>query len=188
MKVFLVAATVIVAMILITSSAVFFDYLNFQNECNKFENGIEAQYNDNRNVYDNGWKTVVEKAQVPQMYTKQLKELYHEAITGRYGPEGSKALFQFIKEQNPTLDPSIFVQIQQSIEVFRNRFAQSQTELVSRKQEYKNSLTTTIHGRFYNMFASYPKIDLVKYDIVTSGRTEQAFETKKDEPLKLDGN
>lgn len=186
MKVFLIIAMVVVVVVFVVGGSLLVDYLNFQNECNKFENGIEAQYNDNRSVYDNGWKTVVEKAQVPKMYTAQLKELYHEAITGRYGPDGSKALFQFIKEQNPTLDPAIFVQIQQSIEVFRNRFAQAQTELVSRKQEYKNSLTTNIRGRLYNNLAGYPKIDLAKYDIVTSGRTEEAFETKKDEPIKLE--
>ena len=161
-------------------------YIGFQNTCNDFEIQIQAQYTDNQNVYDNGFKEVLEKSQVPRMYTNQLKELYQEAMTSRYGAEGSQALFQFIQEQNPTLDPSIFVQIQQSIESFRKRFQQAQTELVSRKQAYDRYTKATTSGRFYNLLGGYPKIDMEQYAIVTSDRTENVFRTKKDEPLKLE--
>jgi hypothetical protein len=33
--------------------------------------------------------------------------------------------------------------------------------------------------------SGFPHIDLSKYDIVTSDRTEKAFTTKKDEAIKL---
>lgn len=165
--------------------SVVFGYIGFTNNANRYEVTIKAQYTDNKNVYDNGWKTVQEKAQVPELYTAQLKELYDNAMTGRYGEDGSKALFQFIKEQNPTLDSKLFIQIQQSVETFRNRFQQAQTELVSKKQAYESYLTATTSGRFYNMFASYPHIDMSKFDIVTSDKTETDFSTKRAEPLDL---
>ena len=103
----------------------------------------------------------------------------------RYGAEGSKALFQFIQEQNPTMDSAIFVQIQQSVEGFRRRFQQAQTELVAKKQEYQNLLTATVNGRFFNQFTGYPHIDLTKFDIVTSDATESAFEQKRAGEIKL---
>src|SRR3989344_9702762 len=87
-------------------------FVGFQNEANRNENGIKAQYDNNRNVYDNGWKKVKEMAQVPELYTEQLKDLYDGTMTGRYGPNGSQALLQFIQEQNPSLDATLFRQIQ----------------------------------------------------------------------------
>jgi hypothetical protein len=169
----------------VTGASLFFGYISFGNEANRFENSITAAYTNNQNVYDNGWKTVMEKAQVPDQYTKQLKELYTGTMTGRYGPNGSQALLQFIKEENPKLDPSMYVQIQQSVEIFHNQFSQAQTELVSRKQEYRNLYTGTTHGRFYNLIAHYPHIDLSKYDVVTSEKTQQDFGTKKAPTLQL---
>jgi len=159
-----------IAVLLATSLA--FGYVNFGNEANRSENGIVAAWTNNKNVYDNGWKTVMEKAQVPKEYIGQMKDVYDGVMKGRYGPNGSQALLQFIKEQNPTIDASVYRDIQQAVEIFHNQFAQAQTELVSRKQEYQNLLTGTMHGRFYNLVAHYPHIDLSKYDIVTSTKTE----------------
>jgi type II secretory pathway pseudopilin PulG len=181
----LVAVLVVLGIALLFGVSLVFGYIGFGNEANRFENGITAAYSNNQNVYDNGWKTVMEKAQVPNQYAKQLKELYTDTMTGRYGPSGSKALLQFIKEENPKLDPSIYVQIQQSVEIFHNQFTQAQTELVSRKQEYQNLYTGTMHGRFYNLIAHYPHIDMSKYDIVTSEKTQQDFGTKKAPKLEL---
>jgi len=163
----------------------FVGYIGFGNTANQHENGIKAQYKDNQNVYDNGWKEVKEKAQVPDMYTDDLKKVYDGVMRGRYGEKGSQALLQFIKEQNPQLSPELYKQIQQSIESFRKRFTQSQTELVARRQAYENFLTATYSGRFYNMVGGYPRINLTEYDIVTSEETERVFDQKKADELKL---
>jgi hypothetical protein len=160
-------------------------YLGFSNNANGFEVDIKAKYTDNQNVYDNGWKRVTEVAQVPAMQVAGLKELYDGAMKGRYGAEGSKAMFQFIKEQNPTLDQSTYVTLQREIERFRMDFQANQTKLISQKQTYERFLTATTNGRFYNMVGGYPRIDLSKYDILTSDRTDAAFKTKKEEPLQL---
>jgi hypothetical protein len=160
-------------------------FFGFQNDANRFENDIRAQYSVNQNVYDNGWKMVREKAKVPVIYEEQLEKLYKSALDARYGDQGAKGLLLFIKEQNPQLDPAVYTQVQQAVEIFRKSFEQSQTELVSRKQTYSNYLTATYSGRFYNMFSSYPHLDLTKYDIVTSEKTEQDFSTKKAQELEL---
>ncbi len=162
-----------------------FGYVGFSNDANKFEVDIQAKYTDNKNVYDNGWKKVKEAAQVPDLQVEALQKVYASAMQGRYGADGSKAVFQFIKEQNPTIDQTTFIKIQQDIEAFRNEFQSNQTRLVSRKQAYQTFLTATSNGRFYNMLGGYPHIDLSKFDIVTSEKTETDFATKKSEPLTL---
>lgn len=160
-------------------------YLDFSNTANGFETDIKAKYTNNRNVYDNGWKKVKEVAQVPDLQTEALQKVFATALSSRYGKDGSKALWQFITEQNPNLDQRTFLKIQQDVEAFRIEFTSNQTGLVSQKQAYERFLNATTAGRFFNSFANYPKIDLSLYDIVTSDKTEQDFKTKKAEPLNL---
>lgn len=175
----------ILGLVVFTFVTLVLGYIGFSNTANGFEADIKAKYTDNKNVYDNGWKRVKELAQVPELQTEALQKLYDSALKSRYGAEGSRALFQFITEQNPQLDQSTFRAIQQNIESFRREFAANQTRLVSIKQQYERFLTATTGGRFYNTFGGYPRIDLSQFDIVTSEKTEQDFENKKSEPLNL---
>jgi hypothetical protein len=159
--------------------------VGYRNGAVRFENAIEASYTNNQNVYDNGWKEVKEKAQVPTLAESQLEKLYKSALQGRYGDKGSQAVVQFIQEQNPHLEPALYVQIQQSVEAFRRSFTSHQTTLISQKQAYKNYLDASISGIVFNGFFGFPHIDLTKFDIITSDQTQQDFETKKSQPIEL---
>ena len=183
MKFFAIGAACFVGLILILAISLGLGYIDFGNTANQFENQVQAKYKDNQNVYDNGWKEVREKAQVPDAYASDMERLYKDLIQGRQGSPNE--LFRMIKEANPTLDSKLYVQIQQSIESFRQSFKQAQTELVSVKQEYQNYLTATTSGRFYNMLGHYPHIDLSKFDIVTSDQTQKAFDTKKADEIQI---
>jgi len=159
--------------------------LNFRSECITQEAGVKAQYKQNQNNYDNMWKKFLEASQVNKAYADDLKELYKNTMIGRYGADGSKATFQFIKEHNPTLDPQTYVKLQAMIEAGRNGFEAEQKQLLDKKREYESFLGTP-SASVFNLFFGYPKIDLDKFDIVTSSKTEKVFEDKKDdEPLKL---
>jgi len=83
-------------------------YISASNDGVRFEATIKAKYQNAQNIRANYGQKVLEAAQVPGMYKQDLKEITDSAITNRYGAEGSKAVFQFIKEQNPTIDASMY--------------------------------------------------------------------------------
>lgn len=156
----------------------------FRSDCIKAEAGIKAQYSENQNNYDNMWKTFREQAQVSSMYVNDLKKVFDGAIQGRYGKDGSKAVFQFLQEHNPNLDSSVYTKLQASIEAGRNRFEAEQKQLLDRKREYEVLLGSTA-AIFVNPLLGFPRIDLSKFDIVTSEQTQKAFEEKKAGEIEL---
>ncbi|ACV50109.1 conserved hypothetical protein [Delftia phage PhiW-14] len=127
---------------------------------------------------------VVEIAQVPEMSKDHILETAKAAIEGRYGPGGSKAVFQAIREVNPTVDPALYVKVQQVIDSERNKFVVSQQAVLDRKAAYETMLNSTWSG-IWLKFAGYPKMDLNVIKAVSSDRADQAFDTGKEGPIKL---
>ena len=161
------------------------NYISYANYGNQAEVAIKAKYADNENVYANGTQKVVEIAQVPAMYTKDLERIVKAAIQGRYGNNGSQATFQWIQEQNPNLDPAMYGKIQQVIEAFRNEFKVAQTGLLDQCRTYEAARGNVWSG-FWLRIAGYPKMDITNMcTIVTTDKARQTFDTKRDSGIKL---
>ena len=171
-----------IASILVVIIAIF-SVIGTNNDCVRMEAGIKAQYSQNQNNYDNMWKKFREASSVASMYTDDLKKVYDSAIKGRYANSG-KVMMNWIKEHNPSFDASMYKNLQVMIESGRNTFESNQKMLLDKKMIYETSI-----GSFPTVFVArilgFPKIDLAKYDIVTSGQTQDAFETKKADTIKL---
>ncbi len=188
----LVAVGAVGGVFLLLIIGLVFGYVGFSNDANGFEVDIPAQYQQMKNVYDNGWKQVMETSQVADNYTEQMKDVWQAALTGRYGSKGSQAVLQFIKEANPNIDPSLEKKVQEQIESFHSTFSASQTKIISEKQAYGRYLQATTSGRFYNSVGHYPHIRCGvpdgtedKYAILTSDKTETDFQLHKSGPLDL---
>jgi hypothetical protein len=93
-------------------------------------------------------------------------------------------MFQFIQEQNPTIDSTVYTQLQRMIEAGRIDFANSQTRLIDQKRVYQTALGSFWQGMWMRV-AGFPKINLDDYKIVTNSHTENAFSTGTEEPIKL---
>jgi|SRR5690349_24974266 len=180
----LIAGIVVACVLGFGGCAVVGTVVSTNNKLVSLESGIKAQYDQDRNNYSNYFNKLKESAQVPDMYTDKLKEVWDKALTGRYGDKGSQAVFQMITESNPNVDHSMFKQLQQVIEAGRNSFEADQKMLLDKKRVYEVTLNSFPESLIAG-FLGFPKIDLSKYDIVTNEETEEAFRTKKAGPINL---
>lgn len=159
-------------------------YISYANYGNRTEKALAAKLEDNQNIYANGTRRIIEVAQVPTMYRQDVERVFTAALQGRYGADGSQAMFQWLQEQNPQLDPSIYRRVQQVMEQFRNEFQLGQRELIDQRRSYETSLGNVWSGIWLRM-AGYPSVDLKKFDIVTTDTAAETFRTKRDDGVNL---
>lgn len=176
----IIALIVLVMVIIVAASS----YISAKNYGVRTENALRAKVENNENIYAQGTQKILEIAQVPAMYRDDLAKIVTAAIQGRYGNNGSQATFQWIQEQNPTIDAGMYTKIQQTIEAFRNEFQNNQTQMLQMRATYENALGYFWQGMWLSI-AGYPKIDLSKYTIVTTDTARQTFETKRDAGIQL---
>ncbi len=157
--------------------------LGIRSKLNTMEKNIVYQYEQNKNDYDGMWKTFKEAAQVTDMYSTDLEKVFKSAIQARY-ENSSNNLFSMIKEQNPNFDSSMYKRLQEIIEGGRATFKEKQDKLLDKKRIYDTYLNEFPNNIVAGFFG-YPKIKLDDYKIVTSDRTDGAFNSGKDEPIKL---
>ncbi|MBN3376237.1 hypothetical protein CF087_20590 [Clostridium botulinum] len=153
--------------------------LNHRNHMVALEERVNAQYSDNKSSYDNMWKKFKEATQITDIQAEKMKDVYKDIITGRYND--TKLLFKAVKEDNPKLDQSTFTNLQNEIMSSRNAFNNNQKQMSDIIREYntyvrKNFITATL--------LNYKTKDTKDF-ITTSEKTEKAFDTKKDDEIKL---
>lgn len=150
----------------------------------RLENTIVAQYEQNQNNLSQYTNKIMEMVQVPSMYKNDYKEVVMDALQGRYGKDGSKAMFQWLKEHNINYDSSLYTKIQDAIVVERDKFEFEQKKLIDRKRVYDNMLGTFPDGVFLRVFG-FPTEKIANVKIVKSEQTSKIFESGIDKGLKL---
>ena len=173
------------ALVVLAVLMIFIMNISYQNTYERIDQDILAQYKKIESNYEKMSRVILQQAGILNKYSNDFKEIYKGMMQGRYGKDGSKAMFQFIKEHNPKLDSSIYKQLQRTIEAGRKEFAAGQTGLLDRKRAYKDHLRS-VTGLVWAGLMGYPTIDLSKFDIVTSERTQNTFKSGKDNnPIKF---
>lgn len=168
----------LVALIMFTNVVGIYNYGNSQEQL------IVAQYKRSETTLTQFTEKVQEEAQISNIYSDKLKDVARAALNARYGEEGSKAMFQMIKEQNPNLSPELYRKVQNDIAAGRDDFTDSQNMLNDALRQYKTALGSFWTGMWLSHYG-YPKIKLSDYDIVTSVRTDRIFQSKHDETIQF---
>jgi len=141
---------------------------------------FNAQTKGNTVIYDKVWKILQQKAGVTNQSADKFKEIYSSIINARY--EGKdNVLMNWIQEQNPTFDMSLWKDLSLSIESQRTEFAVVQQKLIDIKREH-DLLRSKFPNNIFCMILGIKELEL---KLVTSSRTEKAFEIGVDDDVEL---
>jgi len=178
----LIPLFVVIGMVLGTGAA---SYISAHNYANTAEQGIIAADKYRQNVLGSYHAKLTEIVQVPTMKADDLARVSKDAMSGRYGEGGSKAVMTWIKENYPgQVTDNLYERVAQVIEAGRNEFKNSQTRLIDEQRAYQTEIGYFWRG-FWIRMAGYPHIDLNKYAIITTDDTKKAFETGVDNGKQL---
>lgn len=156
------------------------------NSAVSLENQIVAVSDNNEQILGQFYQKLDETVQVADIYKEDFKETMTAMLAGRYGPDGSQAAFQWIKESMPNLDPEIYRNLQTLIESNRSQFQNEQTKLIDVRRQYDNKLDRFPSNIVLGAFG-FPRLDLEdpKYNAVDVGAATEAFETGIEAPRVL---
>jgi hypothetical protein len=155
------------------------------------EVNIEKQRESILNHITSHSNKIMEMAQVPAMAAKQVTKMYTDVMKGRYGKDGSKAMFQMLTEQNPTLDQGIFKEIQREMAGGRDKIANYSDRMIELNKVYKQHLKRKWSG-WWIAHEGYPDAEYVaadakgNYDAFLNAYSAVVDETNRDEGIKLD--
>lgn len=127
----------IAATFMLLVATIFFTYVGKYDQAVSYEAQISRFDKDSQNVLSNYTIKIKEMAQVPDMYKDDLQDVIQATFQGRYGQDGSKAMFQWIKEQNIQFDSSLYTNIQMAVEAGRDEFRLSQTKKIDVCEDYR---------------------------------------------------
>lgn len=151
----------------------------------KIEPQLVAELENNQNILAQGQQMVQEAAGVTGMLTEDQSKIIKDAVSGRYGPDGAKATWLMLKEQNPQLDSALYKKVQQLIESYRIEFKNAQTKMIDLHRQYESYLQHPWTG-FWARTAGLPRLDLTKFKPIITDRVEQVYANGKEAgPLKL---
>lgn len=153
-------------------------WVNAHNREVGLRNQITAKQKDNTSEFDNMWKKISQSAQVTEGQKNALKEIFVSYAQARGGVQGG-GVMKWLQESVPNVDTSTFKNLQNIITASRDAFTMRQKELLDLKREHDNVLSQVPTCWFVG---GRPAIDVT---IVTSTRTEKAFESGRDDETKV---
>jgi len=157
----------------------------------RIENNIHFAYEESKNVHSNYVLRIQEMAQVPKMATKQLAEVIKASNEGRYGADGSKAVFQFLKEQNPNIPDSLYTNIQKEVTGGRLDFQSKITRVNDNKTVAYNMLDDAVGGFILKDIFGMPRKNIGyegskdDYPVIMSETSVETYKTGVDKGVNI---
>lgn len=144
------------------------------------KNTYEMKIKDNSSEFDNMWKKISQVCQLADSKKEAFREIFVANSDART-PDGAGKMIYWVKEAAPNLDLKVYDNAQNIIVGSRDSWTFRQKELVGIAEQYNKNLVTFPRNIFLGMFG-FQKIDP---KVITSGRTEKAFQEGRDDDVSL---
>lgn len=168
---------ILVSVIGVISLIVFLMNMSYGNTHADIHNQATAQQKANEVIYDEVWKVLQQKAGILDKWSTDFKSVYGNIMSKRY--EGKDPMFNWIQEHNPNFTSEMYKDLSVAIEAYRGKFSRVQQKLIDIQREDNN-----LHSKQPSNWFVGKKKDL-EINIVTSTKTEQTFQTGKEDDIDL---
>lgn len=164
--------------------------VHLKDQFNSLQNSIHFTYESAKAIHSEYTLKITEMARVPALAAEQLSSLVTKALDARYGQDGMKALTVFIKEQNPSIPPELYTNLQKEIAGSRGDFTNKMNQVRDQKNQSYNILDSTVDGGILK-FMGYPTKRIGyngqpdDYPQVMSEQSSETFKTGIDKGVKF---
>lgn len=167
-----------VALAVVLGLVVLVQCVSISNEEIGIRNTITQKQRDNMNEFDNMWKVISQNSQVAKADRDSLMKLFNGYAEARK-TGGDNQIMTWVKESVPNVDSSTFKTLMNTITAARNSWTMRQKEILQLKVQHDNLLmkwpgSWILSGR-----------QPIEVTIVTSDKTEKAFESGSDNDTDL---
>lgn len=151
------------------------------NDAQALKTQYDAKYKANEAVFDNMFKKIAQTTQVTDLQKNSLRQIFNEYATARSGNGNGGSLAKWVQESVPNVDVSVYKNLQNIIVSARDEWTTNQVELVDVAREYNTMLMVFPSNILLKSFG-FEKINAT---VITSTRTENAFNSGKDDDINL---
>lgn len=175
----------IIALLVLVGLSIFTTYQSVHDNAVSWEATLEKKNGETEAVLSRVTVAVQQTAGVVEIYANDVKEVISAAVQGRYGKDGSKAVFQMIQEKNPTVSDKVYLKLADLIGGGQKEVEIVQVQKLEVCAAYKKELGYLVRGAILR-FAGFPKADLaLECRVISDSATRSAMETGLQQPVKL---
>lgn len=172
-------AAAFVALVVVVGLIFFSLYIGAINGEARIRADFDAQQKVNESSFDKMWKIIQQSASIPDAERESFRKTYVEIMQATQGVAGNGQLASFFTQAKIDISPDLFSKLMTTIESQRESFHRDQMKLLQIKAEHDKILSVFPSSFF---LAGKSRLDA---KIVTSSKTDRAFETGKDDDVEL---
>jgi hypothetical protein len=161
----------------VLAGGIFVMYISYNNQAAGLKADIADQQRKIEVRFDTMWKTIAQSAEIKESYKDDFKEIWTDLIRGRY-ENGAGQVMAWIKEQNPSLDSTIYTKLMTLVESERHALERAQGKLSQIAAAEQKLYTTRPSG----WFVSGSPTEIV---IISSDKTKQITTVGKEGDIQI---
>lgn len=149
-------------------------YFSYNRQEIQARNACQAQIGNIENVLDNMWKNFQEIGGIADRERETAMKLFREYAEARTS-DGQGQMMAWVTEQNPSVSPKIYEDLQARLTAGRQEYRQSQTYMLELVRAHSNIIADPFSSFFIKNTTPF------QFTVISSEGTKTAVKTGKDE-------